>query len=160
MLWGLLGCLVLGMVYQFDYHPVKGRSMSPTIESGEGVLLKKHFNVTRYDLVAFRSRSEDKLLVKRVIGMPGDRVIVSDHQLMFIPDNGTNLGTTLTFELKEEVAQRLKGLTTLPEAHYFVVGDNQALSNDSRHFGLVEADQLTGQVVLRLAPLKKAGLVH
>lgn len=94
-------------------------------------------------------------LVKRIIGVPGDvinivdgRVYVNDQLLeeAYVED--------LTF------AKVIEYPVTVPEGHYFVMGDNRDVSRDSRHFGMIAFDHIEGKAFLRLAPLNKFGKIN
>jgi signal peptidase I len=129
---------------------VAGESMEPTLHSGEVVLvdkLAKH-DVARGDLVVFHDPEDGAGTVKRVVGLPGDRVTIHDAVLR-VNDRPV--------EEPYVDAASIDGLytptTEVPEDSLFLLGDNRALSIDSRAFGPVDLDEVEGRVVVRLWPL-------
>ena len=109
---------------------VGGNSMLPTIENGEFVVLSncESNKVKRFDIVIFNSPEMDSY-IKRVIGLPGERLAVKCGEL-FINDNPVEqpFHNSLCFDFDEEL---------VPADHFFVLGDNRAHSRDSRDFGFV-----------------------
>ena len=145
---------------------VKQTSMEDTLHENDYMIMyrqayRKH-DPERGDIIIFQSSltdedsGRDKLLIKRVIGLPGDQLMISDNQLYingepYIEDYLRD-GYTPAFERPAE------GETyTVPEGCYFCMGDNRAGSVDSRRFevGDVQRDAIKGKVVLRLFPFNR-----
>lgn len=128
---------------------VDGDSMAPTLVAGERLLvLKLHGQVERGDLLVFRDPwAPEALLVKRVVGLPGEELSAAGGRL--------RVGA---FDLAEEYlapGTPLVGLTSptrVPAGCYFLLGDNRAASVDSRRFGPVEDRLVVGKVLGRLGP--------
>lgn len=130
---------------------IEGTSMEPTLFHGDIVLLTKSTNFERGELCGFSW--SNKLLIKRVIGIPGDWVEIDVNGKVFINGN----------ELEEPYANHLAfGECDLefpfqvPQEQYFVLGDMRESSIDSRNtlIGCVQKDQIVGKVFLRVWPLK------
>ncbi|MCD8022016.1 MAG: signal peptidase I [Lachnospiraceae bacterium] len=135
---------------------VSGTSMEPTLSDGDIILLVKNGKFETGDLVGFYY--QNKLLLKRVIGGPGD--------IIDIDDDGN---VTVNGELLDEpyVTDKSLGETDItypyqvPESRYFVMGDNRATSIDSRSsaIGCIEADQIVGKVIIRVWPFYRISLI-
>lgn len=100
----------------------------------------------------------DKQLIKRVIGLPGERVVVkngtvtvynSTHPNGFQPDKTLPYGDVIP-QTEGDVD------VTIPSGHIFVCGDNRPDSLDSRAFGTVPLDNIVGKLVMRILPLNTA----
>jgi signal peptidase I len=93
-----------------------------------------------------------KSYIKRVIGVPGDRVEIDSGQVMV---NGKELLETYVPE--EYRDQQSLAPRTVPPDHYFVLGDHRSSSNDSRSWGFVERKYIYGKAVFVYWPLEKMG---
>lgn len=163
--------LVIGTLYLLSTmktHIVSGESMNPTFETKDCLIVKKTKNVSRYDSVTFDPIDPPNTsYVKRIIGMPGDKLQVKNNQLyLSIPsfekaEEDEFSDSTLILSLTEKIAvERLENIETIPKDHYLVLGDNRGNSKDSRAFGLIEKKQIEGKVLMRYFPFNKAGIVH
>ena len=132
-----------------DIVVVHQTSMFPTLKEEEKLFLFKQAytfsDPQRGDIVVFRS--EDKLLVKRLIGLPGDMIEIKEQKLYingriydesYIPDG-------IAFYPDFSV-------TIVSPGCYFVLGDNRPVSLDSRSFGSVSENDILGKIVLRFSP--------
>ena len=145
---------------------VKQSSMENTMLENDYIIMYEraysHATPERGDIVIFQSdlinesNGKAKLLIKRVIGLPGDEISIIDDQLYI---NGTAYeedyikdGITPAHEIP------LEGETyTVPEDRYFVMGDNRVVSVDSRYneVGCISVEQIKGKAVLRLFPFSR-----
>jgi signal peptidase I len=131
---------------------IEGTSMEPTLSNGDIVLLTKTTRFNRGDLCGFTWNN--KLLIKRVIGTPGDWVEIDTDGTIYL--NG---------EMLEEpyVEQPAFGECDLefpfqvPQEQYFVVGDMRESSIDSRNslIGCIPKDQIVGKVFFRVWPFNR-----
>ena len=124
---------------------VDGFSMRPTLEDGEFVLVSKlsykFGEFQRGDIIVFHfPLNPDEELVKRIIGIPGDRVMVKDNQV-YVNDQ-------LLTETYIAQAPLYSGEWTVPEGSLFVLGDNRNNSNDSKDWGLLPQENVVGKAVL------------
>ena len=141
---------------------VDGPSMNMTLKTGQQLMVQKvsyHFtNPKRGDIVVFKppGYEDDTLYIKRVIGVPGDRVQIIDGYIYL---NGEKYDDPQWTEeiLDPGIAEEE---VTVGEGEYFVVGDNRNDSMDSRDFGAVDKSRIMGEAVLRIWPLKKFGLLE
>lgn len=147
------------MVQTYKIHPVSGTSMEEKLHDGDHVLVNKRSAIKRYDVVGFSLEDESDLYVKRVIGMPGDQILVS-HQTMIINlnENG-DFSTTYRIHLSKAVAEKLKQRKQIPKNQYFLLGDHLEVSKDSRSFGFVSSDLIEGKVQWRLSPIKRVDTI-
>lgn len=147
---------VLVSTLAFPLFRIYGDSMEPTLESGDVVLAHRAGSINRGDLVAFWLNN--RILVKRVMGVPGDWVdIDSDGTVSvngqkvdepYLHDGALAFGTvniTLPYQV--------------PDGRYFVMGDNRAVSLDSRvtEVGCVPRDQIAGRLDFRIWPFSTIG---
>ena len=158
-LYTLLLAAALAVLVATLWMPVLriyGSSMSPTLQNNEIVLSVKGGEFDRGDICAMYYNN--KVLVKRIVGCPGDWVNIDADGNVFI--NG---------ELLDEPYVKEKALGDcnielpfqVPEERYFVMGDDRPISVDSRHdsIGAVSVDQIIGKIACRLWPLDKIGAV-
>jgi signal peptidase I len=134
---------------------VFGQSMEPSLYQHQRLVVDKvsyRFHPPyRGDIVVLDLPDMDEMLVKRVVGMPGEQVEVRDG-IVYI--NGAVLAEPFPHDL---IAYDMNEIT-LPPLHYFVMGDNRGNSNDSRTFGSIHRDHIVGRVWLRYWPLDKVTL--
>ncbi|MFZ3579668.1 signal peptidase I [Virgibacillus sp. DJP39] len=137
--------------FVFATSIVEGESMVPTLEDGERVIFNKLIYLIdepeRGDVVIVKR--PNKNYVKRVIGLPGETIKFQDHQLYI---NGEK------YEEKFTNAEALEhtgnfGPIEVPEEKYFVMGDNRAISKDSRNgLGFINSDDIVGRSELIIYP--------
>jgi signal peptidase I len=134
---------------------VEGQSMEPNLHNNERLIIEKITYRLRDprpgDIIVLRrpDRSTEPL-IKRVVGVPGQRVEVRDG-LVFVGGEPYD-EPYLDQETWGTLAPQL-----VPEEHVFVLGDNRRASNDSRSFGMVSFDDIVGRAWLRYWPLSRAG---
>ena len=107
---------------------------------------------TQFDIVVFKYG--DSKLIKRVIGLPGEKVEYKNNNL-YIDDNKIKD----VFLLTETDDFNLKNLDVevIPDDYYFVLGDNRINSSDSRTIGLISIKDIEGTVSFRAFPFKRIG---
>lgn len=161
----LLTALIILVFRQFLFEPVSvhGRSMMPTFEEDDKVLLVKISPIENFDLIVFKA-PEGKNFIKRVIGIPGDRLKMQEDQLYL---NGRKMEEPYLKEnrewAKEQGYPQLTtefGEFTVPTGYYFVLGDNRLNSVDSRTIGFIQRDAVLGEVKYRISPLRHFGRVE
>lgn len=170
--------LALGLIYfVFQSYQVSGPSMESTLQNNDRLVVWKvprtwaritgHSYVPdRGDIIVFNEPgllnfgSSDKQLIKRVIGLPGDRVVVKNnvitiynkaHPTGFQPDKTLPYGNVIpktTGNIDE----------TLGAHQIFVCGDNRPDSLDSRIFGPVNVNNVIGKLVIRVLPINQTKL--
>ena len=130
---------------------IEGTSMEPTLSNGDIVLLMKTTRFERGDLCAFTWNN--KLLVKRVIALPGDWIEIDIDGTVYI--NGEKLDEPYV-EHKALGECDLEFPFQVPQEQYFVIGDMRESSIDSRNtvIGCIPKDQIVGKVFFRVWPFK------
>jgi len=153
--------LIAVVVILFLYQPVRveGTSMMPALVDQERIFINKFAyrfgisDINRGDTVVFWFPGDpSKSFIKRVIGVPGDKVQVTDGQV--------SVNQTLLDEPYVPEAYRDHVSTpprVVPPGEYFVLGDHRSLSNDSRDFGPVDASYIYGKAVFGYWPMEKVG---
>ena len=141
---------VVAVLIKFVFMPcvVNGSSMVPTYNDGEygySFIVTKNLGIHRFDTAVIKlDTEEEKLLVKRVIGMPGETVEYKDNKLYI---NGEHL--------EEDF---LTGVTTndfkveLGQDEYYCLGDNRNISRDSRFYGPFEKKQIVSTHLMIIYP--------
>lgn len=167
----VLALSVFVLLYLFVAQPneVKGNSMLPNFKDMEYLLTDKLSyqigTIKRGDVVVFRAPPSEPCAadqceyIKRVIGVPGDRVMVKDEQVylngqkldqkFLPPDFVTDPGAYL----QEGVEQ------TIPAGQYLCLGDNRSHSRDGREFGPIDKKLIVGRAFFKYWPLSSVGLV-
>jgi signal peptidase I len=167
---------ILLIAFVFQSYEVEGPSMEQTLQNRDRLIVWKlprtvsritgnHFIPKRGDIIIFIKHGieqydpgHDKQLIKRVIGLPGERVLVendkvtiynSEHTEGFNPDETLGYShVATTVPTKVDVV--------VPEGQVFVMGDNRPNSLDSRSFGAVPSDDVVGTLSYRIFPVNKA----
>jgi|SRR5208282_2437840 len=150
------------LIITFLYQPVRveGTSMLPRLEDSDRLFINKfvyHIQaINRGDVVVFRyPEDEEKSYIKRVIGLPGDRVHIIQGQVYI---NGLPISEPYVPE--EYRDDRSCSEITIPPDHYFMMGDHRLISQDSRVFGPVARELIYGKAVFVYWPKKDVGIVR
>jgi signal peptidase I len=158
----VISLLISAFIIVFLYQPVKveGTSMMPGLDDQERIFINKFVYrlepIQRGDVIVFHyPRDPSKSYIKRVIGMPGDRIRIDDGQVFV---NGARLDEAYVPEEFEDL--RSYPEITVPPHAYFVLGDHRSMSNDSRDFGPVDQRFVSGKAVFVYWPMDKLGTVH
>lgn len=148
----LLAASIFLVIYIFFFRPfqVSGESMYPTFENKEYILTNliglKFTDPQRGDVIVFKAPTdEEKDFIKRVIGEPGDTVMLSEG-LVYVNGELLDESTYLSSDVRTYGGSFLheNEPVTVPEDHYLVMGDNRPFSSDSREWGLVEEQAIIG----------------
>jgi signal peptidase I len=151
-----LGLAVVLFHFTFQPFQVAGLSMAPCLNDRDYLLVDRVFfrgsGLGRGDLVVFRIEGDPRFMVKRLVGLPGE-VLSSHDGVLTVNDRA------LTTGFFRNAAYPDFGPVKVPEGCFFCVGDNPAVSLDSRTFGPIRQDSIYGRPVLRYLPLTRSGLL-
>jgi signal peptidase I len=160
----LVAIVVRTFLFQMFWIP--SVSMAPTLEKGDRVIVAKIGDVSspsRGDVIVF-SRPPDlptgeDHLIKRVIGLPGDRVAFVDGDVYIneqqLPEPYLPPGTE-TLQLKDPGCE-IQAPCVVGPHQYWMMGDNRDESADSRRFGPIESDTIVGRAFVTVWPLDRFG---
>lgn len=163
----ILVALVLAIVlYLFIMtpHEVVGNSMHPTYKNGEFLMANKiSYRVSdpkRGDVIIFKF-SDTQDFIKRVIGIPGDEVMIKDGK-MYINGELLNESNYLSSSVITNGGEYLhEGQSiTIEDGKYFVCGDNRTNSSDSRVFGPIEKEAIKGKAWIVYFPFSEFRIVQ
>lgn len=133
---------------------VEGESMAPTLEDGERLIFNKLIYIIdepdRGDIIIIQKPTKN--YVKRVIGLPGETIEIKDG-ILYI--NGESYAQEF---LSEEAKLQTNnfGPEVIPEDGYFVMGDNRAISKDSRNgLGLISENEIVGKSEIVIYPFSE-----
>ncbi|MTD40157.1 signal peptidase I [Erwinia sp. CPCC 100877] len=155
---------------KFVLLPVEviGISMEPNFHESDRLWQTTLISPKRFEVATFPSPRNGKRILKRVIGLPGDTIRMENDQLYindkkydepYLDEFKAELtdGKPLTADFSLKTIQ-VGSTTKVPEGKYFVLGDNRRVADDSRYFGFVDQESITGVVYFRYYPLNKIGL--
>lgn len=158
----IIGMTYLIITYVGQRTRVSGSSMEPTLTDGDNLIVDKltyrFRDPKRYDVIVFPYQyQKNTFYIKRIIGLPGERVQVADG---YVYINGELLDEHFGKEVMDDPGIAENEIT-LGEDEYFVLGDNRNHSSDSREssVGVIHRDDLMGRAWIRIWPLDKIGVV-
>jgi signal peptidase I len=148
---------VAAMVHRFILFStvVSSHSMDPTMKPGDRLLTRRMYRrdkIKRQDNLVFYSRELRLVMVKRVVGLPGDSVNIQD-------DGTVHVNREVLKEPYLDYPGGPGGNFTVPARQYLMLGDNRALSNDGRSWSqpFIREQDVYGKAVFRTFPLRRMG---
>src|SRR3989344_805201 len=159
-----LGAVFLIRTFLIQPFLVSGASMVPNFANGDYLLVDelsyRFRGATRGEVVVFRyPKDESTYFIKRVVGVPGDRVTIRDGKVTITNAEHPN-GTTLAEPYLSENTPTIvrpggQGEFDLDTDEYLVLGDNRSYSFDSRDWGVLRAHEIVGLARMRLWPVRE-----
>lgn len=155
----LIAVVLAFLINKFVIFQVKipSESMVPTLNVGDRLFVTRVYNpenLNRGDVVVFYSEEKDQDMIKRLIGLPGDHVVIKDG---IVSVNGE----TLT-EDYIGTQDNYNGEFTVPEGKYFFLGDNRYWSLDSRYWDdpYIDGSEIKGKAQIKVYPWKDFGKIE
>lgn len=167
---------ILITMFMFRTYQVDGPSMETTLQDKDRLIVnkipvtfskitQKAYLPHRYDIIIFNHKGQfsgygvvqKKQLIKRVIGLPGDRVVVKGGSVSIFNSEHPNGFLVDKFGPEDAVIETTEGNIdqTLGKDEIFVMGDNRLRSLDSRALGTVKTSDIVGKLELRIYPFSK-----
>ncbi|WP_086315360.1 signal peptidase I [Enterococcus sp. 7F3_DIV0205] len=153
---GLLILLIYAQSYFFfSLAKVDSYAMSPTLKLGEYVLIEKQAPIQRQAIVLIKRKSAQKSELRRVIGLPTEKIAYQNDQLFINEEERAEpfiaLEKKAAFEngfvyTKDFSLYEVTGVETIPKDTYFVMGDNRLYSTDSREYSVIKKEEIIGVV--------------
>lgn len=154
-------CIVIVLFNYFIAQRVVviGNSMQPAYEDKENLVMERvsyYFtDPERFDVVVIDTKSPYGIIIKRIIGLPGETIQIEEDGSILI--NGMVLKESYGLEtINPELRGRAEYEITLKEDEYFVLGDNRNNSGDSRLKGIgnIEKNQILGKIIIKIPFIK------
>jgi signal peptidase I len=136
---------------------IPSESMVPTLNVGDKLMVTRVYDtnkIKRGDIIVFYSEELDEILIKRVIGLPGDHIEIHGG---IVNINGT--------DIKEDYVknnENYDGVFDVPQNKFFFLGDNRIRSNDARRWinPYIDASNIQGKARLKFYPFKDFGSLN
>lgn len=150
----LVAALIVIPIRLFIFQPflVRGSSMEPSFWQNDYLIVDqvsyRFRSPKRGEVIVFNALESNREFIKRIIGLPGERVIIEDGEIS-IKD-----GDEVALEDKDYLQKKTSGEVDLKldENEYFVLGDNRDASRDSRRWGALPEKNIIGRVLFHLSP--------
>lgn len=156
----VIAVVFLIAMYVVSFQQVIGPSMQNTLLEDDVVVLNKlvyrYRDLERGEIVVIKH--DDKYLIKRVIGLPGETVEFKDNKLYI--NNEAYVETYTSSDSRDWSLSDINVDGSIPEGSYLVLGDNRSDSMDGRDFGLITKDEVIGKVILRIYPLNSIQIMN
>ena len=152
--------VIIIRIFFIDPVRVDGVSMNTTLQNGEVMILNKiiyrNNDIKRFDIVVIKEAN--KLLIKRVIGLPGEKIEYKDNVLYI---NGEKVEDPYPSTATDDFSIEDIGHVKVPGDTYFVIGDNRSDSLDSRYpqVGVINKTQILGRAKFVIWPINRFGIV-
>ena len=156
------GISIFLITYVASAYKIEGNSMETVLSDHERVIISRwrvKTNIHRYDIVVlFKPDEPRKSIIKRVIGLPGEIIEIREGEVYI---DGAKLPEPYLPREKDIMFRSLRMKPLLiHEGHYFVMGDNRTISQDSRVFGPVPGKAIFGKTIFRYWPFSRFGRVE
>ncbi|HDN2514138.1 TPA: signal peptidase I [Clostridioides difficile] len=156
ILIGFMITIILLRIFIAFIVKIPSESMMPTLNINDRLIATKVYNpekLKRGDIIIFYSKEEEELMIKRLIGVPGDRIFI-DKGVVSVNDNQIN-----EEYIKEK--DEFTGEYKVPRGEYFLLGDNRKKSYDSRKWRnpFIKGEDIKGKAIIKIYPFKNFGVL-
>lgn len=153
----VIAFIIATLINKFLFYQIRvpSGSMYPTIKEGDRIIVTRIYDkskLERGDIIVFYLQEKKDTLIKRLIGLPGDKIVINGSGEVFV--NGSKLDEPYVV-FKDNLAKSFE----VPEGKYLFLGDNRASSMDSRVWEnpYVDAKDIKGKAQFILFPFKRFG---
>ncbi len=164
---GVLAAVTIILIRHFLFKPfyVKGASMEPNFYDKEYLIIDELSyrlrQPERGEVIVFHYPEDPKeYFLKRIIGLPGERVKISDGQVTIYNQNFPEGFILKESYLEGNVPTVGEKVSSLKSDEYYVLGDNRQNSYDSRRFGAITKDVIVGRALFRGWPFNRAQIIQ
>ena len=156
----IIALAIVVPIRYFLFQPffVKGQSMEPNFDDGDYLIIDELTyrlrSPERGEVIVFRYPADpSQRYIKRIIGLPGETIGIDDGKVL-VSNDGENFEVLDESAYLESSVQTAGDMVlTLESDQYFVLGDNRAVSSDSRRWGPLQRENIIGRVYLRAWPV-------
>lgn len=152
-------------LFVFSFPKVTGFSMSPALADGDVVYVNRLAKIRRFEMISFKEPSTGNIVVRRVIGLPGEDIRYEEERLFvnneekperFIENEVNQSRKDGVVWTEDFTLKKMFKVDMIPEGKYLVLGDNRPYATDSRYYGLIDEKDITGVVKVKILPLQNA----
>lgn len=163
-IWEIIKIIIIALVivipiryFLFQPFLVRGQSMEPNFENGDYLIVDeisyRFRDPQRGEVIVFKPpQSSSQRYIKRIIGLPGERVEIAEGKVIIFQKNSEVLILNESSYLPHNLQTPGNVSVTLAENEYFVLGDNRISSADSRRWGPLPRENIIGRVFFRAWP--------
>ena len=160
----VISFVVVFIITSFLFKPVRvdGSSMYPTLldnSIGLAGIITKSDGISRFDVVTIYLEDKDEYLVKRVIGLPNEKVEFIDN-VLYIDGNNVDEDFLISKQESDFLTYTENFSIQLSDNEYFCMGDNRLNSRDSREYGPFLLSQIKTEGLMILLPFDRFGVIN